>query len=129
MFFAWNKYTTVIICQHVNCNHVSTKTLAFVTASFISWEYFNYQLLYLNINNDWLHIWLTWYKVTFIFTIFRRRLRKHLLVTVVFEVFLVAIILKDVLWVVLSKPLCFVNVKRTRLSLHFLAFSATWNRG
>lgn len=47
----------------------------------------------------------------------------------VFEVFLVAVVLKDVLWVVLPKPLGFVNVKRTGLGLHLLAFSAPWNRG
>lgn len=55
--------------------------------------------------------------------------RKHLLVAVVFEVFLVAVILKDVLWVVLPKPLSFVNVKRTGLGLHFLTLSASWNWG
>lgn len=38
--------------------------------------------------------------------------RKHLLVAVVFEVFLVAVILKQVLWVVFPKPLSFVDVKR-----------------
>lgn len=46
----------------------------------------------------------------------------------VFEVFLVAVVLKDVLWVVLPKPLGFVNVKRTRLGLHLLAFSPPWYR-
>lgn len=55
--------------------------------------------------------------------------RKHLLVAVVFEVFLVAVILKDVLWVVLPKPLSFVNVKRAGLGLHFLTLSASWNWG
>lgn len=54
---------------------------------------------------------------------------KHLLVAVVFEVFLVAVILKDVLWVVLPKPLSFVNVKRAGLGLHFLTLSASWNWG
>lgn len=47
----------------------------------------------------------------------------------VFEVFLVAVILKDVLWVVLPKPLSFVNVKRAGLGLHFLTLSAPWNWG
>lgn len=57
------------------------------------------------------------------------RIRKHLLVAVVFEVFLVAVILKDVLWVVLPKPLSFMNVKRAGLGLHFLTLSAPWNWG
>lgn len=58
------------------------------------------------------------------------RIRKHLLVAVVFEVFLVAVILQHVLWVVFPEPLGFVDVKRARLRLHLFTLSAPghWGR-
>ncbi len=57
-------------------------------------------------------------------------IRKHLLVAVLFEVFLVAVVLKHVLWVVFPEPLSFVDVKRTGLGFHLLTLSAPrdWGR-
>lgn len=45
----------------------------------------------------------------------------------VLEVFLVAVVLEDVLWVVLPQPLRFVDVEGAGLSLHLLALSAPRN--
>lgn len=57
-------------------------------------------------------------------------MQKDLLVAVVFEVFLVAVILQDVLRIVLPQPLSFLDVKRAGLGLHLLALSAprNWSR-
>lgn len=61
---------------------------------------------------------------------FLRRIRKHLLVAVVFEVFLVAVVLKHVLWVVFPEPLSFMDVKRAGLGLYLLTLSPPrdWGR-
>lgn len=55
--------------------------------------------------------------------------RKHVLVAVVFEVFLVAVVLKHVLWVVFPEPLSFVDVKRAGLCLHLLTLSTPRDGG
>lgn len=34
MLPAWNKYTTEIICQHVNCNHVRAKEISYCNCMF-----------------------------------------------------------------------------------------------
>lgn len=60
-------------------------------------------------------------------TIYKNDRREGLLVAVVFEVFLVAVVLKHVLRVVFPKPLCLVDVKRAGLGFHFLALSAPWD--
>lgn len=63
-------------------------------------------------------------------TVWAKFQEKHLLVAVVFQVLLVAVVLKHMLRVMLSKPLSLVDVKRARLSLHFLTLPAPrdWGR-
>lgn len=64
-------------------------------------------------------------------------MREHLLVAVVFEVFLVAVVLKHVLRVVFPEPFGFVDVERARLGFHLLTLpaprdwggQACWNKG
>lgn len=59
----------------------------------------------------------------------KRAISEYLLVAVVFQVLLIAIVLKHMLRVVLPEPLSLVDVKRTRLGLHLFTLSPPRNWG
>lgn len=52
----------------------------------------------------------------------------HLLVAMVLYMLLVAFVLKELLRIILPKPLCFLYIKGACLRLYFLPLPAPWHR-